>query len=186
MVAGARAVLDEMRTLQPHVVHTHFSRFDIPALRSAADGRLIWHLHSLHGNRSAAVRLKTFVKYRLLGARRCIRGGLEGGCAGNGRTGACDVLAFPSYYERYGFVLAEALACGLPVAASDIPAVEEICDGVDTVVRCPVADGPALARALNEASAFGLGRWVEDILKLYDGDQPSIASSATLAAAKGV
>jgi UDP-glucose:(heptosyl)LPS alpha-1,3-glucosyltransferase len=96
---------------------------------------------------------------------------------------AADALAFASDREAFGYVLVEALACGVPIAASDIPIVDEICDAVPSVVRFPVGDAPALARALRVAlgmEATGAGRarvvehfnvtgWAEAMLRLYEG-----------------
>jgi glycosyltransferase involved in cell wall biosynthesis len=96
---------------------------------------------------------------------------------------AADALAFASDREAFGYVLVEALACGLPIAASDIPIVTEICAGVPSVVRFPVGNAAALARALENAmerDGRGLGRsraiecfdvtvWAERMLRLYDG-----------------
>jgi glycosyltransferase involved in cell wall biosynthesis len=57
-----------------------------------------------------------------------------------------DLFAFASRTETQGLVLAEALACGLPVVARDGPAVgESVRDGVDGLV---VRDLPALGDAL--------------------------------------
>lgn len=93
---------------------------------------------------------------------------------------AADVLAFASENEAFGFVLAEALACGLPVAATDIPVVREICGRTFQAVLFPVRDGNAMAAALREAigrsglsgrdrivERFSLERWTADILELY-------------------
>jgi len=40
---------------------------------------------------------------------------------------ACDVYVTPAYAETFAHPLVEAMACGLPVIASDIPAHREIC-----------------------------------------------------------
>jgi glycosyltransferase involved in cell wall biosynthesis len=46
-----------------------------------------------------------------------------------------SIFVFPSYWEGYGMVIAEALGYGLPVAASDIPATNEIIeDGIEGVL----------------------------------------------------
>jgi glycosyltransferase involved in cell wall biosynthesis len=59
-----------------------------------------------------------------------------------------DVFAFPSYQEGFPLVLLEAMAAGLPVAASAIPGpVEMIGEGVDGVL-VPPGDPAALAQAL--------------------------------------
>jgi len=95
---------------------------------------------------------------------------------------AADALAFASDQEAFGYVLVEALACGLPIAASDIPIVDELCDGVASVVRFPAGDAAGLARALETAlrvEETGAGRarvaerfnvtgWAEAMLRLYE------------------
>jgi glycosyltransferase involved in cell wall biosynthesis len=79
-------------------------------------------------------------------------------------------------------VIIEALACGLPIAASDIPVVHEICDGIRSVFVFPPGDAAALAQALTRATAstdmaggrqrvidrFSLARWTRDIITLYE------------------
>ncbi len=95
---------------------------------------------------------------------------------------AADVLAFASDREGMPFVILEAMACGLPIAASDLPVVREISGEVPSVVRFPVRDSRSLANALENAMStapaeagrariveqFSLNKWTEEILKLYD------------------
>ena len=75
-------------------------------------------------------------------------------------------------------MLIEALACGTPIAASDIPVVHEICDGVDSVATFTVGDSVGLANALERVRTSAAGRarvierftvqrWVDGILQLY-------------------
>ncbi len=40
---------------------------------------------------------------------------------------SASCFVFPSYYEGFGLPAVEAMACGCPVAAADIPALREIC-----------------------------------------------------------
>jgi glycosyltransferase involved in cell wall biosynthesis len=62
------------------------------------------------------------------------------------------VVIQPSESEGFGLPVIEALACGAPVVASDIPVLREV--GGDAVVYCPVAD---------------VGRWSEVICGLLNG-----------------
>ena len=41
----------------------------------------------------------------------------------------CDIYVTPSYVESFGHPLVEAMACGLPIVASDLPVHREICGG---------------------------------------------------------
>lgn len=56
------------------------------------------------------------------------------------------VVLLPSDAEGFGLPLAEALACGTPVLASDIPALREV--GADAVSYCPPGNVSAWSAAL--------------------------------------
>lgn len=60
--------------------------------------------------------------------------------------GSADVFVFPSRFEAFGLALAEAMAMGVPVVASDIPAVREV--GGEAVVRTASDSAAELARAI--------------------------------------
>ncbi len=62
-----------------------------------------------------------------------------------------EMLVFPSLYEGFGSPLAEALARGLPVLASDIPVVREVGEGAVTCV--PPQDPAAWAAAVRRLAA---------------------------------
>jgi glycosyltransferase involved in cell wall biosynthesis len=55
-------------------------------------------------------------------------------------------LAFPSWYEGFGLPALEALACGIPVVAADLPALREVLG--DQAELVPPGDADALAGTL--------------------------------------
>jgi len=55
-------------------------------------------------------------------------------------------LLFPSYYEGFGWPVLEAMACGIPVVASDTPAVLEVGGGIP--VSLPADDAQGMANAI--------------------------------------
>jgi glycosyltransferase involved in cell wall biosynthesis len=61
-----------------------------------------------------------------------------------------DVFVLPTRYEGYGMVVAEALARGLPVIATDTGGIAELLSGGAGLV-VPPDDAAALAEALREA-----------------------------------
>lgn len=62
---------------------------------------------------------------------------------------AADVLVLPSLYDPFPNAALEALACGLPVVASDRTGVAELLDEASGRVTDPL-DVPAIARAMGE------------------------------------
>jgi glycosyltransferase involved in cell wall biosynthesis len=62
---------------------------------------------------------------------------------------AADALLFPSYAEGFGWPVLEAMACGTPVVASDIPALREV--GGEAALYGPPDDPRALAEAVRSA-----------------------------------
>jgi glycosyltransferase involved in cell wall biosynthesis len=60
---------------------------------------------------------------------------------------AADAVVFPSMWEGFGWPVLEAMACGTPVVASDIPAHVELTNGSALLV--PPADDAALAESIH-------------------------------------
>lgn len=61
---------------------------------------------------------------------------------------AADLFAFPSTTEGFGLAALEALACGLPVVASDLDALRTFLEHGRNALLVPVGDSRALALAL--------------------------------------
>jgi glycosyltransferase involved in cell wall biosynthesis len=98
-----------------------------------------------------------------------------------------DIFAFPSLYEGLGGVVIEAMALGLPIVASDIPAVREVVEPGGNALLTRPGSAPGLAEALaqllddrNRAAAFAkrgrsiflerftLERSTANMLQLYE------------------
>ncbi len=91
---------------------------------------------------------------------------------------AADVFAFPSLYEGLGGAVIEGMALGLPVVASDLPALHEVVEPGANADLVPPGDDEALAAAL-EALLDDAGRrraYGEHSLELF-ADRFSLARS---------
>ena len=60
-----------------------------------------------------------------------------------------DILLMPTVREGFGLAVAEAMACGLPVVASDCSAIPELIDEGKGGFLCPVGDVNAFAEKIN-------------------------------------
>ena len=61
---------------------------------------------------------------------------------------SCDALLFPSRYEGFGYVVAEAMACGKPVVTSNCSALPELVENMKTGILCPVDDVPEFVASI--------------------------------------
>ncbi len=76
-------------------------------------------------------------------------------------TGA-QALVFPSDDEGFGLPPVEALACGTPVAASDVPAMREVLDGRAALTEISDLDGLILAAEAAQRPAPAPLTWTWD------------------------
>lgn len=63
---------------------------------------------------------------------------------------ALDVFCMPSLWESFGYAILEAMACGVPVVASDVEGIPEVVIHRETGLLVPPRDPSALAEALCE------------------------------------
>jgi glycosyltransferase involved in cell wall biosynthesis len=76
---------------------------------------------------------------------------------------AADLLAHPTRIEGFGLVLAEALAAGLPIVASNVQGIPEVLAGTDSIM-IPPDD----AKALREAIVATLDRTPEETERIIE------------------
>lgn len=62
----------------------------------------------------------------------------------------CDILLFPTVREGFGLAAAEAMACGLPVVATDCSSLPELVDDGKGGFLCPAGDAKFFADRINE------------------------------------
>jgi glycosyltransferase involved in cell wall biosynthesis len=96
---------------------------------------------------------------------------------------AADLFAFPSLYEGFGLPVLEAMACGVPVVASNVSAipevageaavlvdpssVEQLCDAIDRVLRDDGLRTALRERGLERAAEFSWERAARETVEVY-------------------
>jgi glycosyltransferase involved in cell wall biosynthesis len=81
------------------------------------------------------------------------------------------LFVFPSYIEGWGIAIAEAMACGLPVVAYNLPVYKEVFD--DKLITVPLGDVEEMARKViylleNPEIARKMGEANREFVKKYD------------------
>jgi glycogen(starch) synthase len=71
------------------------------------------------------------------------------------RYAAADVLVYPSRYEGFGLPPLEAMACGIPVVATDIPVLDELIQNEVNGLLTPRNDVVALTAAIERVLTDG-------------------------------
>lgn len=114
---------------------------------------------------------------------------------------AADLLALPSAYESFGMVALEALACGTPVAATRVGAMEELlrnpangrltddlhpsslAAAIEALLR-DRAGAPRPAEAVRRSvSSYGWSRVATEVLTIYNGTVAAAAGAIDALAA---
>lgn len=101
---------------------------------------------------------------------------------------AADVLVFPSLWEGFGAPPVEAMACGTPVVASNIPAIAEVvadagmlvtaddpaavAHATEQILTTPVLAASLRQKGLERASHFTWARTAAGTLAVYDDILP--------------
>ncbi len=70
-----------------------------------------------------------------------------------GVLSAADILAMPSRWEGFGLAAAEAMAAGLPVVATSVPGLKDVCVDEQTALLVQPDDSDALARKIGQLTA---------------------------------
>ncbi|MFQ5426864.1 MAG: glycosyltransferase [Gaiellales bacterium] len=122
-------------------------------LRAAA--RLPGVLVELTGEGPERHRLETLAAELGIGERVSLRGHTDSPRSALARL---DVLVVPSLEESFALVVAEGMAAGLPVLASDVGGIHEVIGDEATGQLVPAGDADALAAALRNLLADPTGR----------------------------
>lgn len=65
----------------------------------------------------------------------------------------CDAVIVPSFFEGFGYVALEAMACGKPVIASNTSAITEVVDDGITGILCKTGDVDSFIAACRQLAA---------------------------------
>jgi glycosyltransferase involved in cell wall biosynthesis len=100
---------------------------------------------------------------------------------------SCDLLVHPARIEGFGLVLAEALAAGLPVVASNVEGIPEVLAGTDSIMvapndpdalcsatlrtlqRSPEEAAQALEKGRHRADDFRMKKRIDAMIQFFTG-----------------
>ncbi len=110
--------------------------FDLlePIMERLGDGFVLQATAGLRGQARSATNIEILGRLDTEGLRDAYR--------------AADVLLFPSRFEGFGYVVAEAMACGTPAVCSDASSLPELLEEGVSGLLCPVDDVEAFAGAI--------------------------------------
>jgi glycosyltransferase involved in cell wall biosynthesis len=106
---------------------------------------------------------------------------------------AADLLLYPVRRDTFPYAVLEALGCGLPVVALDLPGLREMCDGTAVLAASPATAGREAAELLADparrsrlaaagplrAAAFGAAATAAAYARLFDAVLAGTAGPAT-------
>lgn len=97
---------------------------------------------------------------------------------------ACEVFVYPSLYEGFGLPPIEAMACGVPIIASNLTSipevvgdagilinpynVDELCNSMENVLQDETLRNNLIYKSLKRSNEFSWLKTAEDTLKAYD------------------
>jgi len=99
---------------------------------------------------------------------------------------SCDLLVHPARIEGFGLVLAEALASGLPLVASNVEGIPEVLAGTDSLMippddpmalrdavlqtlnRPPEEEACAIKKGRKRAEDYRIGKRIDAMVKLFE------------------